>query len=72
VPLESTSDWEERAGDVQNDLDATAKACWRVWTTNYWRYHFSFLMFDDVIISDDARYPAVEPSSLGRVRALFR
>ncbi|MGD8718545.1 MAG: hypothetical protein PVH29_06935 [Candidatus Zixiibacteriota bacterium] len=72
VPLESTSDWEERSGDLKNDLNATAKACWRVWTTNYWRYHFSFLMVDGVIISDDARYPGVEPNSLGRVKALFR
>ena len=65
-------EWKVHAGDVVNDRAARVKACWRVWTINYWRYHDAYLALDRIIISDEKRFPAVAPTSLGRVKALFR
>lgn len=70
--LEVPPKWVERAGDFSSAVDRRVKACWRVWADCYWRYHYSFLFFDNAIISDEKRYPGVAPTSLGRVKALFR
>ena len=70
--LEGLPSWAEFTGSAAVSADDRFKACWRVWADDYWRYHFAFLMFDDVIISDQPRHPAVEPASVGRVKALYR
>ncbi len=70
--LEVPPKWIERSGEFSSTVDVRVKACWRVWANNNWRYHFSFLMFDNVIISDERRFPGVAPASLGKVKALYR
>jgi len=70
--LEGLPSWAEFAGSAAVSADDRFKACWRVWADDYWRYHFAFLFIDDVIIADQPRHPAVEPASVGRVKALFR
>jgi hypothetical protein len=66
------TEWTERRGVFYATVDARVKACWRVWTECYWRGHSAWVYFDRAIISDEKRFPAVAPTSLGRVKALFR
>ena len=65
-------DWVERRGVFYATVDARVKACWRVWVECYWRGGEAGFRVDRVIISDEKRFPAVAPASLGRVKALFR
>ena len=66
------SPWVERRGIFYATVDARVKACWRVWVECYWRGHSAIFKVDRVIISEEKRFPAVAPASLGRVKALFK
>jgi len=71
VKLSKTSGWKRFSGEAVFYRAGPVKATWAVWCENTWRYGYSYLRVDNVLIADKPS-PAVAPASLGRVRALFR